>query len=43
MKHVHDQSEPVKEAPKQVKTSEASSRFVDLFRRIAVEEHKEAS
>jgi hypothetical protein len=41
MKQVHDRSAHTEEVPKDAKIDEASLKFVDLFRRIVAESHKE--
>jgi len=41
MKQVHDHSPPTEQVPKDDKIDKASLKFVDLFRRVVAESHKE--
>lgn len=42
MKHGHDHPLPTKELSRDVKNNQAADKFVDLFRRVVIEERKES-
>ena len=41
MKQVHEHPLPAEEMPNDVKVNEASDKFVELFRRVVIEKHRE--